>query len=100
MYNKQCKLVLTAYIAPRELSDERIKELEVYKETNPSYYKGVTEGWSIIVTGEHDNKANTFIKAGKCTRNELVKLIPISFWEQYKDHVHVFPNGTILEDIK
>ena len=100
MDNKQCKLVLTAYIAPRELSDERIEELEVYKETKPSYYKGVTEGWSIIVTGEHDDKANTFIKAGKCTRNELVKLIPASFWEQYIDHIHVFPNGTVLEDLK
>lgn len=100
MDNKQCVLALTAYIAPRELSNERTKELEVYKETKPSYYKGVSEGWSIIVTGEHDDNVNTFIKAGKCTRNELVKLIPESFWEQYKDHVHVFPNGTILEDLK
>ena len=94
------KVALTVFIAPRTLSEEELIEVKTYEEKVPSFYKGVTEGWSIIVSGEHDDNANAFIKAGKCTRNELVKLIPSSFWEQYKDHFHVFPNGTILEDLK
>lgn len=97
---KQCCLALTAYIAPKALSNEELDDLNAYKESNPSYYKGVTEGWSIIVTGEQDDKNNTFIKAGKHTRKDLINLIPDSFWEKYSDHIHVFPNGTILEDQK
>lgn len=96
--NNKYRLSLTVYIAPRELSDIEEQELSVYKETNPAYYKGVLEGWSIIVTGEPDAKMNTFIKAGKCTRKDLVRLLPASFWEKFKDHIHVFPNGKLLKD--
>ena len=92
------RLVLTAYLAPKTLTDEEKKELAKYKESNPSYYKGVQEGWSVIVIGEHEEKKNTFIKAGKCTRKEMIQLIPQSFWKKYIDHIHVFPNGRLLKD--
>ena len=96
--NNKYRLSLTVYIAPRNLSDIEEQELSAYKETNPAYYKGVREGWSIIVTGEPEAKMNTFIKAGKCTRKDLVKLLPASFWEKFKDHIHVFPNGKLLKN--
>ena len=92
-------LALTAYIAPRELLDNEKEELANYKDSNPSYYKGVTEGWSIIVTGESDDKMNTYIKSGKHTRKDLVNLIPHSFWEKYSDHIHIFPNGIQLKKL-
>ena len=92
-------LSLTAYIAPRELLDNEKEELANYKDSNPSYYKGVTEGWSIIVTGESDDKMNTYIKSGKHTRKDLVNLIPHSFWEKYSDHIHIFPNGIQLKKL-
>ena len=92
--HSNCKLALTAYIAPRELTEKERTELAEYKENYPSYYKGVIEGWSLIVLGEADEKMNTFIKAGKCTRNELVRLIPNSVWEKFKDYTYRFPDGT------
>ena len=92
------RYAITAYIAPRVLTEKQQQELDEYKESNPSYYKGVTEGWSIIVLHEPDEKLNTIIKAGKCTREELVRLIPDVFWEKYKEHVHVFPNGRMLKE--
>lgn len=92
-------LALTAYIAPRELLDNEKEELANYKDSNPSYYKGVTEGWSIIVTGESDDKMNTYIKAGKHTRKDLVNLIPLPFWKKYSNHIHVFPNGMQLKKL-
>lgn len=92
-------LALTAYIAPRELLENEKEELAIYKESNPSYYKGVTEGWSIIVTGESDDKMNTYIKAGKHTRKDLVNLIPLPFWKKYSNHIHVFPNGMQLKKL-
>lgn len=96
---QQYRLALTAYIAPKELTDNELESLEEYKYKNPSYYKGVTEGWSIITTGESDEKMNTFIKAGKCSRKELVELLPSSFWEKYGDHFHVFPNGSRIKEL-
>ena len=48
--------------------------------------------------GEPDEKMNTYIKAGKCTRKEMVKLIPQSFWKKFKDHTHMFPDGKLLKD--
>ncbi len=95
---KNYKLALTAFIAPRELRNEELDELEKYKEIKPSYYKGVKEGWSIIVTGESDDKMNTYIKAGRCSRKEMVQLIPQSFWEKFSSHTHIFPNGDLLRD--
>ena len=96
---EKCRLALTVYIAPRVLSDDERMELSNYKESNPAYYKGVMQGWSIMVTGEPDEKMNTYIKAGKCTRKEMVKLIPQSFWKKFKDHTHMFPDGKLLKDI-
>ena len=89
-----CRWALTAYIAPRELTEKEMTELAEYKESNPSYYKGVLEGWSIIVLDKAEEKMSTFIKAGKCTRNELVRLIPKPVWEKYKDYIFMFPDGT------
>lgn len=95
---KEYRLVLTAYIAPKRLSIEEKKDVDKFKKSNPSYYKGVTEGWSLIVTSEPDEKMNTFIKAGKCTRKKMVQLLPQSFWKKYSDHIHIFPNGKLLKE--
>ena len=96
--DKKYRLALTVYIAPKILTKEEVREMAYYEDRNPAYYKGVKEGWSIIVTGEYEEKMNSFIKAGKCTRKEMVQLIPKSFWDKYVEHIHVFPNGELLKD--
>ena len=95
---RKYKMAITVYIAPQNCTEDEAKELEFYKDKNPSYCRGVKEGWSIIVTGEYDEKSNIYIKAGKCTRKDLVQLIPSSFWEKYGDHIHIFPDGTKVKD--
>ena len=96
--DKKYRLALTVYIAPKKLTKEEVREMAYYEDRNPAYYKGVKEGWSIIVIGEYEEKMNSFIKAGKCTRKEMVQLIPKSFWDKYVEHIHVFPNGELLKD--
>ena len=92
------RIALTAFVSPQEMTAIEKIELEEFKTKDPSYYKGVIEGWSVIYTGEEEEKYAVFIKAGKCTRKELVSLIPLSFWEEFKDYEYVFPNGELLKD--
>lgn len=83
--------VITVYISPKELDTIENDELDKIKEKDREYYKGVKEGWSILVTGMEKN--NLIISAGKITRNELVSKLPKSFWIEYKDFEFFFPNG-------
>lgn len=86
------RIVLSVYISPRELSIEETARLEEIKEIDKSYYKGVKEGWSILVTGM--DKHNTIIIPGKCSRKIMISNIPDDFWEEYKEYDFIFPDDS------
>jgi Fe-S-cluster formation regulator IscX/YfhJ len=89
------RYVLVVYISPCELTAEQDKELEKYTNTDPSYIKGVREGWSLLVTSME--KENIIICPGITTREYLVSLISDDFWETYKDFKFKFTDNTIME---
>ena len=93
------KLAITAFISPKEYSQEEIEDIEnKFKITFDS--KVEKEGYSLIWMDKSYYYDNThcFYKAGKCSRKELVQLIPDSFWEKHSDYEYVFPNGELVKD--
>ena len=93
------KLAITAFIPPKEYSQEEIEELENrFKITfDPEVGKA---GYSLIWMNKsyYYNNTNYFYKTGKCTRKELVQLVPNSFWEEHCDYEYVFPNGDLVKN--
>lgn len=90
------KYVLYAFVAPRKLSELEEKELRKL-DTNlySDYIKGVSEGWSILVTGQEID--NLVIVAGKSKRERLVELISEEFWASYKDQKFIYTDGTEMK---
>lgn len=87
-----------AYIAPTELT-ERDKELLLkYKDSEPDYYKGVHDGWSVLVTNMETE--NVIIKPGKVSRKEMVSSLSDDFWETYKEWTFRFLDGSIMQKCK
>ena len=89
------KLMITAFISPKELSNEDEIHLKA-KNDDPVYFEGLKSGWSILTTGELEY--NLVIMPGKRSRKELVDGIPDFFWDQYKDIKFVFFDGTKCRD--
>lgn len=85
------QLIITAFIAPRELTDEEKGKLEEIKEKDPSYYNGATNGWSILVTGRLN--PNMVILPCKKTRKELSSTLTEDFWKENKDVKFKYLNG-------
>jgi hypothetical protein len=97
-YSKQKeRYILVVYISPRELTVKQERELEKYIDTEPSYVKGVREGWSLLVTSME--KDNVIIHPGITTREHLVSLVSNDFWETYTDYKFRFTDNTIMEKI-
>lgn len=91
IYAKGQKVMITAFVSPRELSEEDKVQLSS-RDEEPVYLEGLKSGWSILTTGERDY--NLVIMPGKKSRRDLVKGIPDFFWEKYKDTYFVFFDGT------
>lgn len=89
--------VVVAFISPIKLNSQEEKDLQKYKDTDNSYYKGVQEGWSLLITGM--DTENIVIIPGKCTRDDLVRKLSDSFWEEYKEYTFKFTDGTIMQRI-
>jgi hypothetical protein len=89
-------IVFTAFVAPRELNDVEKEKLEEIKTKDPSYYNGVTNGWSILVTGRKNH--NMVILSGKKSRKELSSSLPIDFWEENKDLKFKYLNGEEMKN--
>lgn len=83
--------VLTAYVAPRELNNAESLKLEQIKSKDPSYYAGVTKGWSILVTGR--NTQNMVILPGKRSCQELSARLSDEFWDENKNITFKYLNG-------
>ncbi|KGN80231.1 hypothetical protein HQ35_05930 [Porphyromonas cangingivalis] len=90
--------VVMVYIASRVLSEKEKKKLECLKEKEPDYYKGVQEGWSLLLTGMDEE--NIKILPGLRSRKELVETISDYFWEIYSEYTFEFTDGKNLKDYK
>jgi molecular chaperone HtpG len=94
--NVKEQIVLTAFVAPRKLNKVEKEKLEEIKIKDPSYYNGVINGWSILVTGKQ--KHNMIILSGTKTREELSSALPIEFWEENKDIKFKYLNGKKMKN--
>ncbi len=83
--------VITAFIAPKQLTVLEKFYIEQKKEENESYYNGVTNGWSVLVTGQ--KSYNTVILPGKKSRDELSSALPEDFWISYHHTKFRYLNG-------
>lgn len=83
---------VAAFISPIELNKAEQNKLKKLEETEPQYVKGVTQGWSVLVTGM--DYMNMVICPGKCSRKELVSMLPDDFWDKYNDYEFKFPDGS------
>lgn len=89
--NSKRQFVITAFVAPRDLIDVEKEKLEKIKTKDPSYYNGVTNGWSILVTGSRSH--NMVILSGKKSRKELSSSLPDEFWEENKEIKFLYLTG-------
>ncbi|WP_290099093.1 hypothetical protein, partial [uncultured Alistipes sp.] len=90
-YGKSCVPYL-AYIAPTVLTPKDIELLKQIKESEPQYYEGVTNGWTLLVTNMDID--NIIIQPGKVDRKTMIGYISDQFWEEYKDWSFTFLDGT------
>lgn len=93
--NASERTVVTAFIAPRQLTQVEQIKLESLKHSEPSYYIGVTTGWSILALGTQEH--NMIILAGKRTRQELIARIPDDFWSKFGSVTFKFPDGMLMQ---
>jgi molecular chaperone HtpG len=89
--------VLFVFVSPRALNDEEVEKLSELSEKDPSYVKGVKEGWSILFTGMKEQ--NSIIKAGLQTRDDMVKELSESFWSEYQEKSFWFVDGTEMKQM-
>lgn len=94
-YEHKDRYVLVVFISSQELTTEEESELQNIRNTDPSYFKGVKEGWSLLVTGMQ--KENIVIIPGKSTRKELVAKLSDSFWDEYKEYYFRFTDETEMK---
>ena len=93
-WDKKEVVPILAYIAPSSLTDRDQELLFSYKETEPDYYKGVIEGWTVLVTNMETE--NVIIKPGKVSRDKMVSSLSEDFWTHYKEWTFRFLDGTIM----
>lgn len=94
--NSDEQIVITAFVAPRQLTDIEKEKLEKVKIKDQSYYDGVTNGWSILVTGRQNQ--NMVILPGKKSRKELVSMLLSDFWEENKKIKFKYLNGEEMKN--
>lgn len=92
-YNKVCVPYL-AYISPAVLTPKDIKILESIKEKEATYYEGVINGWTLLVTNMDID--NIIIRPGKVSRNDMIECISNEFWNNYTDWTFIFLDGTLM----
>lgn len=83
-----------AYIAPVELTPKDIELLEKIKDSEPQYYNGVMNGWTLLVTNMDID--NIIIRPGKVNRDTMISFICDEFWNKYKDWTFRFLDGSLM----
>lgn len=91
-------MMLLAFVAPRELTPKDRLEIEKFRDTLPDYYRGVMEGWTVLVTAM--TKDNLIVLPGKRTRTEMIEKLSPEFWEEYKDFEFRFLDGSVVNNKK
>lgn len=87
-------MMLLAYVAPRELTPKDIIEIEKIKDSDPNYYQGVKEGWTILVTAMKID--NVVVLPGKRSRQEMIDKLSFEFWDEYKNYEFRFLDGSVV----
>ena len=87
--------MLLAYIAPRELTPKDKVEIEKLRDAMPDYFKGVFEGWTVLVTAMKID--NLIVLPGKRTREEMIAKLSPEFWEEYKDFEFRFLDRSVVK---
>lgn len=93
-WNTKEVVPILAYIAPASLTNKDMELLLNCKDTEPDYYKGVIEGWTVLITNMKTE--NVVVKPGKVSRNEMVSALSDDFWKTYKEWTFKFLDGTIM----
>lgn len=88
-------MMLLAYIGSRELTAKEKKEIENFRDTLPDYYRGVMEGWTVLVTAMKID--NLIVLPGKRTRQEMIAKLSSEFWKEYKDFEFKFLDGSVVK---
>jgi len=94
--NSKGQVVITAFIAPRQLTDIEKEKLEKIREKDQSYYNGVMNGWSILVTGRRNH--NIVIIPSRKSRKELSSALTNEFWVENKDTKFKYLNGEEMKN--
>ena len=89
---------ILAYISPTDLTQKDKELIKQYEYSEPDYFKGVHEGWTVLVTNM--DIQNVIIRPGKVNRNTMISLISDEFWKEYKDWTFTFLDGTIMLPIR
>lgn len=84
-----------AYISPASLTPRDIALLESIKDSEPIYYDGVKNGWSLLVTNMDID--NIIICPGKVNRKTMIEQISAEFWDKYSDWTFKFLDGTEMK---
>jgi len=92
--NKSCTPYF-AYISPTPLTPRDIMLLESIKDSEPIYYDGVNNGWSLLVTNMEVD--NIIIRPGKVDRKTMIEQISAEFWDKYSDWTFRFLDGTEMK---
>ena len=87
-------MMMLAYIAPRELTPKDKIEIEKLRESMPDYYRGVKEGWTVLVTAMKID--NLIVMPGRRSRQEMIDRLSPEFWEEYKGFEFRFLDGTVV----
>ncbi|HEQ1859041.1 TPA: ATP-binding protein [Providencia alcalifaciens] len=85
-------IMVYIFISPWDISDDDQNQLCKLDKSEFEYIKGVKEGWSILITGMHEN--NLVIKAGYNPRESLLDMLPDDFWNIYSNYNFTFTDGT------
>ncbi|MDE7437211.1 MAG: ATP-binding protein [Muribaculaceae bacterium] len=84
-----------AYISPALLTPRDIELLESLKDSEPIYYEGVKNGWTLLVTTMDID--NVIIRPGKVDRQTMINQISPEFWNKYNDWTFKFLDGTEMK---
>ncbi|CDT05466.1 conserved hypothetical protein [Vibrio coralliirubri] len=90
--NKNRKMIYI-YISPRDMVDADLVRLNNFIDTDPVYFDGVKNGWSVLITGMKEH--NLIIRPGVVKRDELLKIIPEEFWVEYSEYNFEFSDGSL-----
>ena len=93
-YGKSCTPYLV-YISPTPLTPRDIQLLESIKDSEPIYYDGVKNGWTLLVTNMDID--NIIIRPGKVDRKTMITQISAEFWDKYTDWTFKFLDGSEMK---